>query len=367
MARVRPPVNLSLTAEYADESAASSPWMFGLGSDIPLERRDAAAARLGAADLRIAKARFDLADQVWAMRRAVRAATVDLQSADEEIARAQDLEARRTIVLQGAQARARAGEDPVTAQVRAQTELAAARGAVSAARQREAAARSAMASALAVNDVGTLVLAAEPAPADGVDLRSWRGRAALTRSGILSALADYDLAEAALRGEIARQYPAVSIGPGFQWERGLVKLPFDLNLSLPPAGRNAAGIAAAEAARTSAARALETAQASVLNDFDAAAAEVQTTRAEAARVEAQDVPAARQTADLAIQLARAGRADRLEVDAAEAAYAQARLDAVEARRKYRHALAALEDAARATFDPADQAVIAQTLEQLGAP
>jgi outer membrane protein TolC len=48
--------------------------------------------------------------------------------------------------------------------------------------------------------------------------------AVLSRSDVLRAVAAYDQAEAGLKLETARQYPALSIGPGYTWERGLVKL-----------------------------------------------------------------------------------------------------------------------------------------------
>lgn len=48
--------------------------------------------------------------------------------------------------------------------------------------------------------------------------------AVLSRSDMLRAVAAYDQAEAGLKLETARQYPALRIGPGYTWERGLVKL-----------------------------------------------------------------------------------------------------------------------------------------------
>ena len=56
--------------------------------------------------------------------------------------------------------------------------------------------------------------------------------AALSRSDVLRAVADYDLAENALRLEVAKQYPEVRIGPGYVRPR-VNNLPFNPALVLP--------------------------------------------------------------------------------------------------------------------------------------
>nr|QQZ49430.1 hypothetical protein JKL49_20890 [Phenylobacterium glaciei] len=69
---------------------------------------------------------------------------------------------------------------------------------------------------------------------------------------MLRAVVDYDLAESALRTEVARQYPEVRIGPGYTYDHGVQKIPFNLTLVLPPLDLNRAAIAQAEARRTEA-------------------------------------------------------------------------------------------------------------------
>ncbi|MFX8429731.1 hypothetical protein ABTL63_19420, partial [Acinetobacter baumannii] len=50
---------------------------------------------------------------------------------------------------------------------------------------------------------------------------SERQEALLARADILKSVTAYDQAEVDLRGEVAKQFPTIIIGPGFTWERGL--------------------------------------------------------------------------------------------------------------------------------------------------
>ena len=129
-----------------------------------------------------------------------------------------------------------------------------------------------------------------PAPATLDGLADWRRDAAASRSDVLRAIADYDLAEAALRLEVAKQYPEVRIGPAYNYDHGVNKLPFNLSLTLPTFDLNQRAIAQAEAARTAAGRTLELTQANALAAVDAAAAARTAARPQAARAAARAQP-----------------------------------------------------------------------------
>ncbi|MGC8594410.1 MAG: TolC family protein [Candidatus Kryptoniota bacterium] len=73
--------------------------------------------------------------------------------------------------------------------------------------------------------------------------------ALLRRPDILSALSLYKAAESNLRLEISRQYPDVTIGPGYKWDEGINKWNIAISLSLPIFNMNAGPIAEAEAKR----------------------------------------------------------------------------------------------------------------------
>jgi CRISPR system Cascade subunit CasA len=69
------------------------------------------------------------------------------------------------------------------------------------------------------------------------------------RADVLRAVAAYDQSEADLRGEVARQYPTLSLSPGLIWAGGPVTVPFGLGLQMTSWDRNHAAIRAAEARR----------------------------------------------------------------------------------------------------------------------
>ena len=251
------------------------------------------------------------------------------------------------------------GEDNRPAAMLAQGELFAAEHRLSEAQAAMALGRTAMAKALGIapSAVDAVVLTIAATAPDISMLNTWRNQAGLSRRDVLRAVADYDLAESALRLEVAKQFPAISIGPGYNWERGLNKLPFNLGLVLPPYDLNRAGIAQAEAARAQAARALETTQAKVLADIDQAAAALTAARSAQALALNRDLPLARRTAAITAGGFKAGEFDSTESMSAEAAATVAQLSAVDAARAADLAAIDLEDALRRPFDPSELAVL----------
>ncbi|HEY0435915.1 MAG TPA: TolC family protein, partial [Phenylobacterium sp.] len=190
---------------------------------------------------------------------------------------------------------------------------------------------------------------------------AWRRDAALSRRDVLRAVADYDLAENALRLAVAQQYPAVSLGPAYNYDHGIHKFPFSLSLALPPWDLNRGAIAQAEAARAAAGRSLELAQANALAAVDAASAALAVARDELARTRTRDLPLAERTQAAAERSTRAGEGDRTDELAAQASRVEAELSVNDAEHALAGAVADLEDALRRPFDPAEAAVIGDVL------
>ena len=63
--------------------------------------------------------------------------------------------------------------------------------------------------------------------------RILRRAALLRRSDVLAALAEYAATEAALRLEIAKQYPDLHLGPGYSYDQGQDKWTIGFSLTLP--------------------------------------------------------------------------------------------------------------------------------------
>jgi CRISPR system Cascade subunit CasA len=194
-----------------------------------------------------------------------------------------------------------------------------------------------------------------------LNLQAWRRDAAASRRDVLRAVADYDIAEQALRTEVATQYPALSVGPGYFYDHGVNKLPWDLSLALPPWDLNRRAIAQAEAARADAGKSLEAAQASALAEVDAAAVAFHQAWTDLKRTRDRDLPLAARAAGAADRSASAGETDKVDDLAARAALIDVDLALLDAKHAAHGATADLEDALRRPFDPAEAAVIQSAL------
>jgi len=103
-----------------------------------------------------------------------------------------------------------------------------------------------------------------------VDAAQARHQASLNRADILAGLAEYATSEATLQLEIARQYPDIHLGPGYEYDQGDNKWSLGLSVMLPVFNRNQGAIAEAEARRAESAARFNALQASVFAEIDLA-------------------------------------------------------------------------------------------------
>ena len=358
--------SLTLTAEYAKDRPH---WGYGAAGDFPLRLGAVRGAQITTAELQALQAAYDHAEAVWNVRSDLAKALAAVGAAGHQVEAADRLEILRRDRLARIDRRIVLGEDDRPMGLIAQADLAAAAARSREARAGQVQAHLALAAALGVppNAIDDLRLVPEAArSAERAGLPVWRQHAITQRADVLRAIADYDLADAALRGQVARQYPEVRLAPGYMYDHGVSKLPFDLGLTLPPWDGNRSAIAGAEAARAAAGRALEATQAAVLARVDAAAAALTAAETTAAKTEHDDVGAAQALADRTARAVRAGAADRVDDLGAQAALAEARLNLVLEQGAARRAASDLEDALRRPFDPAEAAVLARVLSAAGA-
>jgi outer membrane protein TolC len=97
-----------------------------------------------------------------------------------------------------------------------------------------------------------------------------RRHALVNRSDILAALAEYAASQSALQLEIAKQYPDIRLGPGYQLDQTDSKWTIGLAIDLPILSRNRGPIAEAEARRTESAARFLALQSRVVGELDAA-------------------------------------------------------------------------------------------------
>jgi cobalt-zinc-cadmium efflux system outer membrane protein len=179
-----------------------------------------------------------------------------------------------------------------------------------------------------------------------------RRHAVLNRSDILAALAEYEARQSALKLEIAKQYPDITLGPDYQLDQTDSKWTIGLGLVLPILSRNRGPIAEALASREESAARFMALQSQVIGELDAA---IEDCRAAVLKSRAAN--------DLVANLAgqeRAARAQRelgeispleflgiqLELNAA----ARARLEAMT---QAQEAVGRLENAAQSPLDVKD--------------
>jgi len=325
---------LTLTSEYANDPATSSPWLIGGAISLPLDIGARRSSRLRAADLAVLIARYDFAEVVWAERGAARRALINRLIAQRRVTVSQELLALRDRHLAVLETRRKSGEISGADLELARLSREAAVQALAAARSQRAQAEETLASILGVrstqiadrpwvwNDFDTPRLTSEV----GGDARI---TAITARADILKALADYDRADAAYRGEIAKQFPALTVSPGYTWERGLVKLPVSLGLVLPPPDLNRHAIAAAAKARDEAGQHLEAVVASAAGEVDAASVERRLAMAALKDIRDRDLPVAQAMAKRAADRIRLGDISRVEWAEAQGALLDARLREIE--------------------------------------
>jgi outer membrane protein TolC len=169
-------------------------------------------------------------------------------------------------------------------------------------------------------------------------------RAALqSRPDILSALADYAASEAALRLEIAKQYPDIHLQPTYQFDEGDSKWSIGFVFDLPIFNQNQGPIAEAQARRQEAAARFNALQAKVLADIQLAVAAFRITEKNASTFRTLADEQARRRDSVVAQF-QAGAVDRFEVLNAELETATAQLVLLDGQTKLQQALGGLEDA-----------------------
>ena len=350
-AGARPGSTLTLTGEYAGEAPEASPWLFGGALDIPIDSGGRRTSRLTVADLGIVAARYDYAGAIWTVRMALRRALTDRLLATRRLAVSDALVAFRQRQFAVVNRRVGAGSASRADLERVRVDAADASWRQSDATAAIIAADAELAAALGVpaRDVAGLALrwdGFDTPAAQPVAEVAQRQAALVGRADVLKALTLYDQTDANLRGEIARQYPAISIGPGYTWERGLVKIPFNMALILPPLDGNRGAIAAAEAKRAEAGATIEALVAGASNAIDQAFAESRQARVQLAQVRSGELPAAQRLAVQADRELAAGATDRSEWAAAQAGAGLARLSELDALAAVHAADSRLETALR---------------------
>lgn len=347
-ARARPNPTFGFTPGYnVDAVAGVTPWILEYALGVPLELAGKRQHRTVEAQHLAVSTQLDLARSAWTVRAAVRQSLIELHGAEAtaELSREQlpllaqasqlidlQVEAGEVSPLQAAQAR--------IALNRAQLALRESERAMTLARSRLAESIGMPLVALADIKLSYEGLADAPDAFDSSAARRW---AAQNRADLLAALSVYAASEARLRGEIARQYPDLSFGPGYQIDQGEGKWSLGLGITLPALHRNEGPIAAAQARREAEAAGFLVLQNRVLAEVDRASTDYSAALADFETVKAIRESLEHQTKTIRAQHA-AGETSRLELVSAQIEFADMARADLEARLRLEQAIGALENA-----------------------
>jgi cobalt-zinc-cadmium efflux system outer membrane protein len=340
-----PNPDLTLQSEYARNDA--HPWLYGIDLNWLLRSPERRRLDREIAALDTGNARLQLMEQAWSVRSALAAALSEWESGRRRLLLLQRLAAAQDRLFALENQRVATGEDAPSdllpteqARIQVEQEEADLRVAVDGAQVATAKALGLPPQALdavefAWPDWG------EPPPVQDAKRRDTREQALLSRADLGQAIGEYAAAESRLKLAIARQYPQFVLSPGYYWDHGIAKFPFDVGFTLPFDG-NRGEIAEARAGRELAGQRMLALQSAIYSDIAAAERAEHIARAstEAAERQLQSARHQQQSTELGLRL---GAADRQTQVAAEIATLRAELEVLQMRALLQNSRNTLED------------------------
>jgi outer membrane protein TolC len=341
----RPNPNVGFTPTR--DTTTTPPWIYGVTWDIPIETMGKRGKRIAQATNLTEAAKWGFISAAWQTRSHVRATLLTLYAAREnESLLAQQETAQSNIVrlLEGQLTVGSVSSFEVTqARVALENTQLARQDAIGQFNQ----ARVQLAAAL-----GLPLHALDGAEFSFGDFKNFPGdlaapeirRAAiLNRADVRSALASYAASQSALQLEIAKQYPDLHLGPGYELDQTDNKWSLGVSLDLPVLNHNQGGVAEAKANRATAAAHFLTVQTTAISEIDSALAGYDAALKKSATAKYLLDDLQKQLNSVRAQ-AQLGEADALTLANAEAEFTTGAQNQLDAMVKAQTALGDLEDA-----------------------
>jgi outer membrane protein TolC len=347
----RPNPSLAVTPGYdAGVPGAVHPWIVPLALDWPIETAGKRGYRLAEAQHLAAAARWDLVGTVWHARSRLRDALLGLYAAERAESLLTREESTRQQALRLLEGQLQAGN--VSSYEAAEARIALDRTTLA----KQAAAGQLRQSRIALaGALGVPVRALDSARLSFGDLRTVpldltrpqaRQQALLDRADVRAALERYAASQSALQLQIARQWPDIDLGPGFEWNPQLAgdrEWELGVSLPLPIRNRNQGPIAEAKAQRGLAAAHFLTVQAAALTEIDGALAAYDSARSQLKTADSLLRGLERQLSSVDAQVA-AGELQALDLANARLACEAGVRDRLDAQVRTQQARGDLEDA-----------------------
>ncbi|MBI4663283.1 MAG: TolC family protein [Verrucomicrobia bacterium] len=343
----RPNPSVSASPQYNITTLTPSPWIAAVSLDIPMETAGKRGYRIAQARHLSDAAKLSITATAWRVRGKLRRALVDYYSASEQerlLAAQQGAREQNVKLLEAQFAAGAVSPAEVT---RERIALDTTRLAAQDAKRQRAESRVALAEAIglpvgALDSVEISFAGLDRVPPD-LDSPMARRQALANRADVLVALSEYAASDAALRLEVAKQYPDIHLKPGYEYDQGENKWGVGLSLELPVLNRNQGPIAEAETRRTESAAKFNALQARVLAEIERGVAAYRAALEKSATADSLLANLEKQERVLRGRF-EAGDVSRSEVIAGQVELATARLARADAVAKGQQALGQLEEA-----------------------
>jgi cobalt-zinc-cadmium efflux system outer membrane protein len=345
----RPNPALSLTPVFSTNPPAGiSPWLPGIDLDFPIETAGKRGDRMAKARAAAEAARLTFEETGWQVYSHVRSALLQHVLAQQKLAALKAEEDAWREVVKLLQQRLEAGQISAIAVNSNRIQLGLTKLAVRTAEGTLAESLAALAQAIGVpadafHNTDLIWPGLAHPPSVGSD---WPAR--LQRLGLHSrldlhrSLAEYAVAEAALKLEVARQFPDIRLGPGYTYDQGQNEYSLGLTIVLPILNRNRGRIAEAEAERKIAADRFLALQAKVIGQISEALARYRAAM-NVLKEARQSLAIQKQLLDRTEREFQAGQKDRLDLAASRVQWAVANQTAEDVLAGTLRALGLLED------------------------
>jgi outer membrane protein TolC len=272
----RPNPSLNPVVGYNATSPRSevTPWIPEISLEIAIETAGKRGYRIAEARSLSEAARWNILSAAWEVRSRLRGALLEAYAAGEREALRTEARKLQTEIVRLLELQKEAGEVSVYDLTQARVSLDGSRlAAIEAARvKEEAMARLAAALGLPRRALDGVAFSFDcfRRPEPEIPAGEVRRHAVVNRSDILAALSEYAASQSALQLEIAKQYPDIRLGPGYQLDQTDGKWTIGLAFDLPILSRNRGPIAEAEARRMESAARFLALQSRVIGELDAA-------------------------------------------------------------------------------------------------
>jgi len=351
--RTNPTLSLGPGYNSTSDTGVVTPWIFTIGLDLTLETGGKRGYRIAQARELSDAALLNIASVAWQVRGRVREGLLALFAARRRGALLKRQEELQSTLGSLAERQWSAGAISAFERSQARAALVETQLARKESARAEAEARVFLAASVGVAPpaLDAVTLSFEDFERIPSDLKEpdARRQAVLNRPDVLGSLMEYAATQSALQLAVARQYPDIHLGPGYQLDQGENKWSLSLGGILSVFHRNRGPIDEAEAKRAEAAAGFTGVQAKAIEQIELATV---ASRAARERVRAVDELVANRQQQMSTVESqyRAGEVSRLELVTAQLEFTVAELARLEALLNLQAAFGKVEDAMQSPAD-----------------